>query len=166
VVKRASWKKWQAMQLAPVMNPAAADVRPRTGLTSRRMTWTLAYENTAERSCIVPIKLSCLISAVFLLSGVAAFAQSTLQVGPSAALPAIPALAVGPGGTPGPGGTLIAPGNNLSGIQNLTAQSLVPAGCGGGGFASAPLSLTQLFPPGTIPDVDTPVIPLDSPIGC
>ena len=109
-------------------------------------------------------KLPCLISAVFLLSGVAAFAQSAVQVGPSALAPAVPVPAiVGPGGTPGPGGTTIAPGANLSGIQNSPAQALLPHNCG---RAASVLSLSTLFPAGAIPGVDNPAIQLNTPIGC
>jgi hypothetical protein len=114
----------------------------------------------------VSTKLPCLVGAVFLLSGAAAFAQSVLQVGPSTPAPAVaapvPAI-VGPGGSPGPGGTVIAPGANLSGIQNSPAQALLPHNCG---RAASVLSLSTLFPAGAIPGVDTPAIQLNTPIGC
>jgi hypothetical protein len=129
-------------------------------------------------------KLPCLIGAIFLFSGVAAFPQATISTGAQVVGPAGSAISTGPLGTtiapgpsvsisglgtPGTGGTLIAPGPTgslFSPIQNLPPQALIPPGCSTGGFATTPLSLSSIFPSSAIPGIDTPVIPFDRPIGC
>jgi hypothetical protein len=138
----------------------------------------------------VSAKLSCLMSASVLLASAAAFGQAAVQIGPAgtgtqvqgpsgSAISVAPLgtqLAPGPSvpsfsglGTPGTGGTLIAPGpagSVLSPIQNLPVQALIPPGCPGSGFATAPLTLGSIFPLDANLATFTPIIPFDRAIGC
>ena len=144
-----------------------------------------------RNSNVVSGKLSYLMSAFVLLSSASAFAQASIQVGPASTgiqvigpagsavsvAPLGTQLAPGPSvpslsglGTPGPGGTPIAPGpagSLLSPIQNLPVQALIPPGCPGNSFTTAPLTLSNVFPQQSFDlQTFTPTIIFDRAIGC
>lgn len=99
-------------------------------------------------------------ASLLVFFGTAAFAQSSVQVGPQVG------VQIGVGGTPGPGGLALAPGpagSQTGGIQNLPSQATTLLG--GCTIPSPVFSIFAAIQPGTANATVQP-LPQTSISGC